>query len=149
MRWITREDANVDRVACSWLIERFVDPDTEFVHAPADEVLDKERQRDTIPNDIKDVALGHVDGRCPFESIMLKYDLLSDSALVDLAKVVHTADLGANVDTFALRPRAPSGGRWRRLPPRKEDDRKIERETPMYRALYAFFEREGAAAPSA
>ncbi|MHB8489317.1 MAG: chromate resistance protein ChrB domain-containing protein [Candidatus Dormibacteria bacterium] len=148
MRWITRESANVDRVACPWLIKRFVDPDAEFIYAPADQVLDRARQRDAIPFDVTDVELGHVDGRCSFDSIMLKYDLLSDPALIELAKVVHAADVSADIDT------SPYGRGLRAIAygfaylHGKEDHRKIELETPMYDALYAFFEREVAAIPS-
>lgn len=148
MRWITRENANVDRIACPWLIRRFVDPDAEFIYAPADQVLDRARERDAIPFDVKDVELGHVDGRCSFDSIMLKYDLLSDPALIELAKVVHAADVSADIDT------SPYGRGIRAIAHGfaylhgTEDHRKIELETPMYDALYAFFEREVAAIPS-
>jgi hypothetical protein len=99
MRWITRENANVDRIACPWLITRFVDEDAELIYAPGDRVMDEAARQDAIPYDVKDVELGHVDGRCSFESIMLKYDLLSDAALIELAKVVHAADVSEDIDT--------------------------------------------------
>ena len=67
MKWITRENANVDRVACPWLVERFVDADAEFLYAPAADVMEQARQYDAIPYDVEDVELGHMDGRCSFE----------------------------------------------------------------------------------
>src|SRR5256884_8025064 len=70
MKWVTRRNANVDRVACPWLIRRFVDPDAEFLYVPAEDVATVAERESAIPYDVKDVELGHVDGRCSFESIM-------------------------------------------------------------------------------
>src|SRR5207244_5609725 len=86
MKWVTRENAKVDRIACPWLIRRFVDPDAEFLFVSTSEVLEVAACEGAIPFDVKGVELGHVDGRCSFESIMLKYDLSGDPALVALAK---------------------------------------------------------------
>jgi hypothetical protein len=142
MRCITRENANVDRIACPWLITRFVDEDAEFIYAPGDRVMDEAARQHAIPYDVKDVELGHVDGRCSFESIMLKYDLLSDAALMELAKVVHAADVSEDIDTspYGRGLRAIANGFA--LVHGKEDHRKIELETPMYDALYAFFQHQ-------
>lgn len=149
MKWITRENANVDRVACPWLIKRFVDADAEFLYAPDDQVMEQAQQQDAIPYDVKDVELGHVDGRCSFDSIMLKYNLLSDPALVEVAKVVHAADVSDDIDTspYGRGLRAIANG-FKYLHG-TEDHKKIELETPMYDALYAFFEREPAHGRSA
>ena len=142
MKWITRENANVDRVACPWLIKRFVDADAEFIYAPGDRVKEEARRQDAIPYDVTDVELGHVDGRCSFDSIMLKYKLSDDPALVELAKVVHAADVGEDIDT------SPYGRGLRAVAHGfaflhgTEDHKKIELETPMYDALYAFFQQE-------
>jgi hypothetical protein len=87
MKWVTREDAKVDRIACPWLIRRFVDKDAEFLYVPADQVMSVARREGAIPYDVPSVELGHVDGRCSFGSIL---------------------------------------------------HRKIEMETPMYDALYAW-----------
>jgi hypothetical protein len=84
MKWITRENANVDRVACPWLVKRFVDEEAEFIYAPADQVLEIAGLQDATPYDVQGVELGHVDGRCSFDSIMLKYNLVNDPALVAL-----------------------------------------------------------------
>ena len=142
MKWITRENANVDRIACPWLIKRFVDPMAQFIYAPADQVMEEARRQDAIPYDVKDVELGHVDGRCSFESIMLKYNLMDDPALAELAKVVHAADVNAD------RESSPYGlGLWAiahgfAYVHGKDDHKKIELETPMYDAFYAFFQHE-------
>jgi hypothetical protein len=142
MKWITRENANVDRIACPWLIKRFVDPEAEFIYVPADQVLVEAEQQDAIPYDVKDVELGHVDGRCSFESMMRTYDLLGDPALVELAKVVHAADVSADVDS------SPYGRGLRAIAHGfayvhgRDDHRKIELETPMYDAFYIFFQHE-------
>src|SRR5215472_14878826 len=88
MKWVTRKNANVDRVACPWLIRRFVDQDAEFLYVPADEVVAVAERESAIPYDVKGVELGHVDGRCSFESIMVKYGL-DDPGLGLLARIVH------------------------------------------------------------
>jgi hypothetical protein len=142
MRWITRENANVDRVACPWLIKRFVDAGAEFIYSPSDQVMEEARRLDAIPYDVMDVELGHVDGRCSFESIMLKYNLLDDPALLELAKVVHAADVSADIETSPYGPGLKAIANGFAYLYGKEDYRKIELETPMYDALYAFFQHE-------
>src|SRR5256884_8683205 len=96
MKWITRANANVDRVACPWLIKRFVDPEAEFLFVPADEVMVTAKREEAIPYDVPNVELGHVDGRCSFESIVLKYNL-QDPALAKLARIVHGADVASDI----------------------------------------------------
>src|SRR3954466_13986230 len=91
MKWVTREDAKVDRVACPWLIRRFIDPGAEFLFVPADQVNAVAAREGAIPYDVPGVELGHVDGRCSFEGILLKYGLTGDPALLELAKMVHAA----------------------------------------------------------
>jgi hypothetical protein len=145
MRWITRKNANVDRVACPWLIKRFIDPAAEFLYVPADEVRAEAGRRDAIPYDIPDVELGHVDGRCSFESIILKYGL-TDPALDLLAKLVHGADVPADLPTSPVEAhglRAIAYG-FAYLHG-DQDHRKIELETPMYDALYAWCQKQVAA----
>jgi hypothetical protein len=73
MKWITRERVKVDRVACPWLIRRFVDRDAEFLFVPADQVLDVARREGAIPYDLPGVELGHHGGRCSFEAIVTRY----------------------------------------------------------------------------
>lgn len=92
MKWITREKVKVDRVACPWLLKKFVDPDAEFYFVSADHVLDKAGRLDAIPFDVQGVELGHHGKECSFESILKKYELTSDPALVLLGKIVNGAD---------------------------------------------------------
>src|SRR4051794_4755863 len=98
MKYMTRENAKVDRIACPWLIRRFIDRDAEFLYVPAEEVLSVAEREGAIPYDVSGVELGHVDGRCSFESVMLKYGLMENAALVRLARIVHAADVSADID---------------------------------------------------
>src|SRR6266446_6837894 len=92
MKWITREYVKVDRVACPWLIKKFVDPDAEFIFVPADKVMDEAKRLDAIPYDVKNVELGHHGKECSFEAILKKYNLAGNAALVLLGKIVNGAD---------------------------------------------------------
>ena len=92
MKWITRERVKVDRVACPWLIKRFVDKDAQFLFVPADQVLEEARRQGATPFDVKGVELGHHGGKCSFEAILEKYNLTDDVALVLLGKIVNGAD---------------------------------------------------------
>jgi hypothetical protein len=92
MKWITREKVKVDRVACPWLIRKFVDKDAEFIFVPADKVLAEAARLGATPYDVKDVELGHHGKECSFDSIVKKYRLDKDPALVLLAKIVNGAD---------------------------------------------------------
>jgi hypothetical protein len=92
MKWITRERVKVDRVACPWLIRKFVDKDAEFIFAPADKVMAEAKRLDATPYDVKDVELGHHGKECSFEAILKKYKLTSDPALVLLGRIVNGAD---------------------------------------------------------
>src|SRR5882762_3346422 len=141
MKWITRQNANVDRVACPWLVKRFVDPDAEFLFVPGSEVMSKAEQEGAIPYDVPGVELGHVDGRCSFESIAMKYGLLADSAMAKLAKIVHAADVSEDIDSIpegrGLKAIAYGFAMLHQL----DDHRKIELESPMYDALYAWCQK--------
>jgi hypothetical protein len=142
MKWVTRENANVDRVACPWLIRRFVDKEPEFLYVPREQVMEVAQKENAIPYDVADVELGHVDGRCSFESIMVKYDLMGDPGLVELAKIVHAADVSADIDTSpegrGLKAIAYGFAQIHGL----DDHKKIELETPMYDALYAWCQKK-------
>ena len=92
MKWITREHVKVDRVACPWLIRKFVDHYAEFIFAPTDKVMDEAKRHDAIPYDVKNVELGHHGQECSFEAILKKYKLTSDPALVLLGRIVNGAD---------------------------------------------------------
>ena len=92
MKWITREHVKVDRVACPWLIKKFVDKDAEFIFAPADKVMDEAKRLGATPYDVKGVELGHHGQECSFEAILKKYKLTGNRALVLLGRIVNGAD---------------------------------------------------------
>ena len=92
MKWITRENVHVDRVACPWLIRRFVDPQAEFLFVPADQVMEIAAREQATPFDVRGVELGHHDKECSFDAIVKKHGLESDPALVLLARIVNGAD---------------------------------------------------------
>jgi hypothetical protein len=97
VKWVTRQNANVDRIACPWLISKFFDADAEFLFVPAAEVRSVAEREGALPYDVPDVELGHIDGRCSFESIIVKYEI-KDPALDLLAKIVHGADVSEDRD---------------------------------------------------
>jgi hypothetical protein len=92
MKWITRAHVKVDRVACPWLIRKFVDEAAQFYFVPADEVFSEAERLGATPFDVKGVELGHHGQECSFEAILKKYDLTDDPALVLLGKIVNGAD---------------------------------------------------------
>jgi len=90
MKWVTREHVKVDRVACPWLIHKFVDPEGQFLFVPADQVLEVAERQGAIPFDVAGVELGHHGGKCSFEAIVGKYEV-ADPAVHMLAKIVLAA----------------------------------------------------------
>ena len=92
MKWITREHVKVDRVACPWLIKKFVDPKAEFFFVPAAQVSDEAVRLGAIPFDIEGAEIGHHGKECSFEAILKKYELTRDPALVLMGKIVNGAD---------------------------------------------------------
>lgn len=135
MKWVTRRNANVDRIACPWLISRFVDADAEFLYVAAEEVMEVAEREQAIPYDVKGVELGHLDGRCSFESIMVKYGL-QDPGLELLAKIVHGADVASDIDTVPEAAGLKAIAHGFALLHGMDDHAKIRLETPMYDALY-------------
>ena len=137
MRFVTRKNAAVDRIACPWLIRRFIDANAEFLYVDVADVERTARDRDAIPFDIEGAELGHVDGRCSFESIILKYRL-DDPALARLARIVHGADvesdLAATPEAAGLKAIAMG---FRHLYGYR-DLEKLEAEMGLYDALYAW-----------
>ncbi len=91
MKWVTREKAKVDRIACPWLIKKFVDPEAEFLFVSADNVMKAANEQNAIPFDIPDVELGHHGEKCSFDAIIEKYNI-QDRALFQLAMIVRGAD---------------------------------------------------------
>jgi hypothetical protein len=92
MKWITREHVKVDRVACPWLIRKFVDPQAEFHFVPGEQVMSEAQKLGATPFDVPAVELGHHGKECSFEAILKKYNLAADPALVLLGKIVNGAD---------------------------------------------------------
>src|SRR2546426_6256561 len=135
MRWITRERARVDRIACPWLISRFVDPKPEFLFVPASQVVDAARREGAIPYDIPDVELGHHGPRCSFDAFIDRYEL-ADPALAMLARIVR----GADTDDRGLTPE--SAGLYAAATgfqaTSRDDFDNMARQFPLYDALYAF-----------
>jgi rhodanese-related sulfurtransferase len=134
-RWVTRERPKIDRIACPWLIARFVDPDAEFVYVPSSEVLKAAKERDAIPYDVAGVHFTHEGELCSFDAF-LKHYRLTDPALKDLATIVRGADT-ARLD---LAPQAPglaaiSLGLSRNF---ADDHEMLEHGMVMYDALYTW-----------
>jgi hypothetical protein len=92
MKWVTREKVKVDRVACPWLIRKFIDTQAEFLFVPEDKVLEVAQREGATPFDIKGVEFGHHGKECSFDALVKKYQLNRDPALVLLAKIVNGAD---------------------------------------------------------
>jgi len=92
-RWVTRERPKIDRIACPWLIARFVDPEAEFIYVPSGEVLTAAKQREAVPYDVPDVHFTHEGELCSFDAF-LKHYRLTDPALQALATIVRGADTG-------------------------------------------------------
>ena len=93
MKWVTRERPKIDRIACPWLVARFIDRDPEFLYVPRDRVMATAEETGAIPYDVPDVELGHVGERCSFDAFLAKY-ALDDPALHRLAAIVRGADTG-------------------------------------------------------
>jgi hypothetical protein len=136
MKWITRSHVHVDRVACPWLITRFIDSDAEFLFAPKTEIERTVKETGAIPFDAPGVELGHKDGRCSFESIIQKYDL-KEPGLLRLAKIVHAADVSEDIDKdpIARGLEAIASGYSLRFP---EDLENLEHQFEVYDGLYAW-----------
>jgi hypothetical protein len=135
VKWITRANAKVDRIACPWLIKRFVDPEADFLYVPSDQVMAAAEREGAIPYDVEGAELGHVDGRCSFESIILKYGL-DDRALTVMAGIVHGADVATDVGIVPEAAGLMAIAHGFSDLHGEDDQRKIELETPMYDALY-------------
>jgi hypothetical protein len=137
MKWITREKVKVDRVACPWLIKKFVDQDSEFIFVPGDKVMEMAEREKAIPFDVPGVELGHHKGKCSFEAIIAKYGIKNPAVHI-LAKIVHGADV--QQDLYG-RPEAPGlkaiaeGFRALNL---KDDHEILGNEFIVYDALYAY-----------
>lgn len=138
MKWITREHVKVDRVACPWLIRKFIDPKAEFLFVPADKVIEVAEKEMAIPYDVAGVELGHHGKECSFEAIVKKYGLTRDPAITLLAKIVNGADTD---NTLWNQPEGPGlnavAEGFRHLD-FKNDTEINQAERIVYDALYAY-----------
>ena len=141
MKWVTRQNASVDRIACPWLIKRFIDPDAEFLYVPVSDVSAVAERETAIPYDVTGAELGHVDGHCSFESILVKYGL-RDPGLDRLAKIVHSADVTADIGLTPEAAGLKAIAQGFAMLHGTEDHLKIQLETPMYDALYEWCRHE-------
>ena len=139
MKWVTRSNVKVDRVACPWLIKRFIDPAAEFLFVAEQELLETARREQATPFDaprLPEVKLNHRSVRCTFEAILEDYQL-TDPALQRLARIVRAADVKGQEDV------APEGLGLRALAEGFaqlgiSDDERLRRQFPVYDALYEY-----------
>jgi hypothetical protein len=136
MKWVTRSHVHVDRVACPWLISRFVDSEAEFLFVPKSQIQKTAEETGAIPFDAPGVELGHRDGRCSFEMIVEHYGL-TDRALLRLVRIVHSADVETDLDLdpIARGLEAIAVGYSVRFP---DDVENLARQFDVYDALYAW-----------
>lgn len=135
MKWVTRERPKIDRIACPWLIARFIDKDAEFLYVPANQVLSTAKETGATPYDIPGVEMGHDGELCSFDSFLRKYTL-TDPALQQLATIVR----GADTDRLDLAPQAAgllaiSLGLSRNFP---DDHEMLKQGMVIYDALYSW-----------
>jgi hypothetical protein len=135
MQWITRERPKIDRIACPWLVARFIDPEADFLYVPSGEVLRVAAETGAIPYDIPDVELSHVGELCSFDAFLKKY-ALTDPALQQLAMIVR----GADTSRLDMTPQsaglyALSLGLSRNF---ADDHEMLRHGMVMYDALYAW-----------
>jgi rhodanese-related sulfurtransferase len=135
-RWVTRERPKIDRIACPWLIRRFVDPDAEFLYVPTPEVRTTAEEKTAVPYDIPDVEFSHDGELCSFDAFLRRFHLEKDPALADLAVIVR----GADTHRLDLAPQAAglaaiSLGLSRNF---ANDHEMLEQGMVMYDALYAW-----------
>jgi hypothetical protein len=139
MKWITRKDVKVDRVACPWLIRRFVDPHAEFLFVEEKDLLDESKRQGAIPFDaprIEAIKLNHRGPRCTFEAIIEDYTI-SDSAVQRLGLIVRAADVKGQEEV------APEGIGLRSIAQGfaamgLSDEERLARQFHLYDALYAY-----------
>ncbi|HKW91810.1 MAG TPA: chromate resistance protein ChrB domain-containing protein [Methylomirabilota bacterium] len=135
MKWVTRRKARVDRIACPWLIQRFIDKDAEFLFVPEDQVTETARRENALPFDVPGVELGHHGKQCSFDAFLAKYRL-EDPALHALAEIVRGADTEArDLAREAWGLYAVASG-FREIS--RDDFDNMARQFPVYDALYAY-----------
>ena len=143
MKWVTRERPKTDRIACPWLIRKFIDPEAEFIYVPADQVLDAAERDGAHSYDAPGARYTHRDGLCSFEVLVEEYDL-SDPAVHLLARIVHGADVAEDRDATRQSPglQAVAEGFHYIY---TDDHAQLDAELVVYDALYAWCQHQVAA----
>ena len=144
MKWITRKDIKVDRVACPWLIKRFIDPQAEFLFVEEKDLVEQAKQEGAIPFDapmIESIKLNHRGPRCTFEAIVEDY-AVSDTALIRLSQIVRAADIKGQESVAAEGIGLRSIAQGFAAMGLSDEDR-LARQFPVYDALYAYVQRQG------
>ncbi len=144
MKWITRQHAKVDRVACPWLIRRFIDADAEFLFAPENEVLKIAEREEAVPFDMPrnpELKFTHHSGLCTFEVLIREFNL-KEPGLTRLAKIVHAADLSGEEH------KAPEAAGLKAIAEgfhalNLTDKERLAYGYPIYEALYAWCRKQG------
>jgi hypothetical protein len=141
MKWVTRARPKTDRIACPWLIRRFIDPDAQILFVPAEQVLDVAAREGGYSFDAKDATYTHrrtpTGELCTFEVLVDEHHLDTDPALARLARIVHAADVSADLHTDPLGPGLLAVGQGG-LHVEDDDHRLLERGMFVYDALYAW-----------
>ena len=143
MKWVTREHPKTDRIACPWLIRKFIDPDAEIVYVPPDQVLEYAEREGATSFDAPGAKYTHRGNRCSFETLVDEYKI-NDPAIAVLAKVVHGADVSADRDATSESAgllAIANGFALLDL----DDQRQLELELPVYDALYAWAQHQASA----
>ena len=142
MKWVTRENANVDRIACPWLIKRLIDRDAEFLFVPRDDVLSVADREGAHSYDAAGAEYTHRDGKCSFDVLIEEFKLVDDPALVRLAQIVHAADVSDDIDSSPEGRGLSAIAHGFALVHGEDDHEKIRLESPMYDALYAWCQKQ-------
>lgn len=140
MKWITRERVKVDRVACPWLIKKFIDPKAEFLFVPREKVVEIAKKEDAIPYDIDGAELGHKGDHCSFEAIIERYKI-KDPAVLLLAQIVNGADVSPKLYERPEGPGLKAVAEGFRHLGLKDDHEILKKEFIVYDALYAYCQR--------
>jgi hypothetical protein len=140
VKWVTRERPKTDRIACPWLIRRFIDPEAEILYVPADRVLESAELEGAHSFDAPGARYTHRDGLCSFEVLVEEYEI-DDPAVLLLAAIVHGADVAEDIDATPQSPglKAVAEG-FSYLEP--DDQRQLALELPVYDALYEWCRHE-------
>jgi hypothetical protein len=141
MKWVTRARPKTDRIACPWLIRKFIDPTAEILYVPSDQVLEVAATEGAHGFDAPGAEYDHRDGKCTFEVLIDEYDLGGDAALARLARIVHAADIASELDSDPAGPGLLAIGLGG-LDVEADDHQLLDRASFVYDALYAWCKQQ-------